>query len=289
MKKSKLRNSTPWVKYYKDVNKHLKYSESSMVGYLLEAVSKYPEDVAYEFYGSTCTYRTFYEQIRETARSLKAQGVKENDKVTICMPNTPSAVIMFYAVNMVGAIACMVHPLSAENEIELYLNESESNFLFVLDLVYEKVRKIVDNTNVNKIVVGSVGDNLKNIKKFIYKFRSRGETPKIEHTDDIMTWREFLNFGYDYDGEFVCLRKAQDPAVILYSGGTSGSPKGIMLSNYNFNALALASHKMIEQSGPGESILAILPIFHGFGLGVCIHTTLCCGMRVVLVPNFSPK
>lgn len=113
MKKSKLRNSTPWVKYYKDVNKHLKYSESSMVGYLLEAVSKYPEDVAYEFYGSTCTYRTFYEQIRETARSLKAQGVKENDKVTICMPNTPSAVIMFYAVNMVGAIACMVHPLSA--------------------------------------------------------------------------------------------------------------------------------------------------------------------------------
>ncbi len=289
MKKSKLRNSTPWVKYYKDVSNHLKYSESSMVGYLLEAVSKYPEDVAYEFYGSTCTYRTFYEQIRETARSLKAQGVKENDKVTICMPNTPSAVIMFYAVNMVGAIACMVHPLSAENEIELYLNESESNFLFVLDLVYEKVRKIVDNTNVNKIVVGSVGDNLKNIKKFIYKFRSRGETPKIEHTDDIMTWREFLNFGYDYDGEFVCLRKAQDPAVILYSGGTSGSPKGIMLSNYNFNALALASHKMIEQSGPGESILAILPIFHGFGLGVCIHTTLCCGMRVVLVPNFSPK
>ena len=281
---------TPHTKFYPDgVDFDLEYPRVTMVGYLLESVARYPDLVAIEYYGRTYKYREFYEMIRDTAKSLRAQGVKPDDKIAICMPNTPQAVMMFYAANMIGAIAALIHPLSAENEIEHYINESGATFLLTLDLVYDKIHNIVDKTCVNKIVVASVGESLKNIKKFLYKFKSRGTVPKIELTDDIMTWKEFINYGYDYEGEIACLKDADDAAVILYSGGTSGHPKGILLSNYNFNALALSCHKMIEQSGPGESILALLPIFHGFGLGVCIHTTLCCGMRVVLVPNFSPK
>ncbi len=281
---------TPHTKFYPDgVDFDLEYPRVTMVGYLLESVARYPDLVAIEYYGRTYKYREFYEMIRDTAKSLRAQGVKPDDKIAICMPNTPQAVMMFYAANMIGAIAALIHPLSAENEIEHYINESGATFLLTLDLVYDKIHNIVDKTCVNKIVVASVGESLKNIKKFLYKFKSRGTVPKIELTDDIMTWKEFINYGYDYEGEIACLKDADDAAVILYSGGTSGNPKGILLSNYNFNALALSCHKMIEQSGPGESILALLPIFHGFGLGVCIHTTLCCGMRVVLVPNFSPK
>ena len=104
-----------------------------------------------------------------------------------------------------------------------------------------------------------------------------------------MTYREFLNYGYGYDGEIMSLRRPEDLALIIYSGGTSGAPKGIMLSNLNFNALALQSHLMCDPSKEGDSVLAILPIFHGFGLGVCIHTPLCCGMKLILVPDFSPK
>ncbi len=280
----------PWLAYYKEgVSPDLKYSDSSMVGYLLESVARYPEDIAYEYYGGQVTYRDFYEKIKDAAKSLKNQGVNKGDKITICMPNTPAAIIMFYAINMVGAIAAMVHPLSAQNEIERYLNESESSLLFVLDLVYDKARNIIDNTKVKKVVIGSVGDNLKPIKKILYKYKSRGQVPKIELTDDIMTWNEFLNYGYDYDGDIMVLTKPNDPAVILYSGGTSGDPKGILLSNLNFNALALQCHLMVEKSEEGASILAVLPIFHGFGLGVCIHTPLCCGMKLILVPDFGPK
>ncbi|MBQ7789828.1 MAG: AMP-binding protein [Bacilli bacterium] len=292
MKKSKLKNKkeSPWVKFYPEgVKQNLKYSESSMVGYLLEAVARYPESIAYDFYGFTCTYRDLYEKIRECAKSLKTLGIEKGDRVTICMPNTPSAVIMFYAINMVGGIASMVHPLSAENEIEEYLNNSESKILFVLDLCYSKVRNIIDTTKVKKVIITSVSDDLKNIKKLVYKYNSRGKVPTLELNDDVMTWREFLNYGYDYQGEVICLQKAEDVAVILYSGGTSGVPKGILLSNRNFNALALQAHKMVEATGQGKSLLAILPIFHGFGLGVCIHTPLCCGMKVILVPDFSPK
>ena len=173
MKKSKLNLNRPWIQFYKEgVSPNLVYSTSSMVGNLLDAVARFPEYTAYEYYGNTVTFRELYEQIRTCARSLKQQGVKENDRVSICMPNTPSAIIMFYAINMVGAVASMVHPLSAENEIELYLNQSGSSFLFVLDLVYEKVRNIIDNTGVKKVVIGSIGDNLKTIKKLLYKYKS---------------------------------------------------------------------------------------------------------------------
>ena len=281
---------TPWLKYYKEgVPAHLNYPKGTMVGYFLEAVARYPENIAIEYYGRTYTYRAFYEMIRDTAKSLKSQGVIEGDTIAICMPNTPEAILMFYAANMVGALVSLIHPLSAEKEIQNYINGSGATFLLSLDLVYDKVHNIVDNTCIKKIVIASAGDSLKTIKKFLYKFKNRGTIPKIELTDDIMTWNEFINYGYDYQGEIACLKGANDPAVILYSGGTSGDPKGILLTNMNFNALALSCHKMIEQSGEGESILAILPIFHGFGLGVCIHTTLGCGMRVVLVPNFNPK
>lgn len=281
---------TPWLKYYKEgVPAHLNYPKGTMVGYFLEAVARYPENIAIEYYGRTYTYRAFYEMIRDTAKSLKSQGVKEGDTIAICMPNTPEAILMFYAANMVGALVSLIHPLSAEKEIQNYINGSGATFLLSLDLVYDKVHNIVDNTCIKKIVIASAGDSLKTIKKFLYKFKNRGTVPKIELTDDIMTWNEFINYGYDYQGEIACLKGANDPVVILYSGGTSGDPKGILLTNMNFNALALSCHKMIEQSGEGESILAILPIFHGFGLGVCIHTTLGCGMRVVLVPNFNPK
>ena len=281
---------TPWLKYYKEgVPAHLNYPKGTMVGYFLEAVARYPENIAIEYYGRTYTYRAFYEMIRDTAKSLKSQGVKEGDTIAICMPNTPEAILMFYAANMVGALVSLIHPLSAEKEIQNYINGSGATFLLSLDLVYDKVHNIVDNTCIKKIVIASAGDSLKTIKKFLYKFKNRGTVPKIELTDDIMTWNEFINYGYDYQGEIACLKGSNDPAVILYSGGTSGDPKGILLTNMNFNALALSCHKMIEQSGEGESILAILPIFHGFGLGVCIHTTLGCGMRIVLVPNFNPK
>ena len=296
MQKSKLKNKglknkeLPWEKFYPEgVSSDMAFPETTMVGYFLDSVSRYPENIAMEFYGSTYTYRELYEIIRKAAASLRSQGVKPEDKVALVMPNTPQALILFYAINMVGAIALMIHPLSAETEIERFLVESDVKFLLVLDLAYEKIHNIADKTKLEKIVIATAGDGLKNIKKFIYKFRKMGSTPKIELTDNIMTWNEFMNYGYGYEGEVTHLRSKDDPAVVLYSGGTSGNPKGIVLSNYNFNSLAASCFKMIEQAGPEESLLAILPIFHGFGLGVCMHTALGCGARTILVPQFNPK
>lgn len=292
MKKSKLTNEQdrPWIKYYKEnVPANLEYHQGSMVSYLYQTVQKYPNNIAYEFFKTTCTYKEMYHKIEEVAKSLKAQGVKEGDRVSICMPNSPQAILTFYAVNMIGAVASMIHPLSAEKEIEFYINEAKSTFLLTLDLTYEKVHNILDKTNLKKVVIASISDELGPIKSFLMKFAFLGKIPKIQHTEDIMTWKEFLNYGYDYDGKYECPKSANDPAVILYSGGTTGDPKGILLSNLNFNALAYQCALTCDPASPGHSVLSILPIFHGFGLGVCIHTPLTWGMKCILIPSFKPK
>lgn len=287
----------PWFNFYGDVPKSLKYPNGSMVDLIAETAFKYPNNNALTFYNNKLKYKEFLEKIEECARSLKAIGVKEDDVVSICMPNTIEALTMFYAINMVGAIANMIHPLSSEKEIELYLNKSKSSVIFSIDINYKKVINIINNTNVSKIIIGSAGDDLKGLKKTAYKLFNTDLTKAIKKLNEVflkafnnrevLSYKRFIIKGHDYHGEYWVPRKDKDKAVILYSGGTSGTPKGIMLSNLNFNALAMEAHLMCDPAKEGDSILAIMPIFHGFGLGVCIHTTLYIGMDVILIPTFK--
>ena len=283
----KITNKEPWYKYY-DKGGKIEYPDLSIYQLIEKTCNAYPNNYAFEYYGNRITYKEFLIRIKKTASSLIELGVKEGDRVTICMPNTPVAVITFYAINMIGATASMIHPLSSENEIEFYLKESNSKYILTVDLVYDKLMKVVDNTNVDKIIVSSVSDDMSKFMHFMYWFFS-GRKNKIEKNDKAIFYNELLKLGvYDRDME-CCKRKLDDEAVILYSGGTTGSPKGIVLSNLNFNALAMQCHLMCDPAKAGDSILAILPIFHGFGLGVSIHTPLYIGMKVILIPDFRPR
>ena len=283
----KITNKEPWYKYY-DKGGELEYPDLTIYQLIEKTCDAYPNNYAFEYYGNRITYRDFLIRIKKTASSLIELGVKEGDRVTICMPNTPVAVIMFYAINMIGATASMIHPLSSENEIEFYLKESNSKYILTVDLVYDKLMKVVDKTNIEKIIVSSVSDDMSRFMHFMYWFFS-GRKNKIEKNDKAIFYNELLKLGvYDRDME-CCKRNLDDEAVILYSGGTTGSPKGIVLSNLNFNALAMQCHLMCDPAKAGDSILAILPIFHGFGLGVSIHTPLYVGMKVILIPDFSPR
>lgn len=289
----------PWYNFYGDIPSHMDYPEGSIVEMLASTALKYPNNYAYEYYNNKGTFKTLMDKIEACAKSLKEIGVKEGDAVSICMPNTPSAVVMFYAVNMVGAVANMIHPLSSEKEIEMYLKKSKSSVIFTIDINYKKVINIINNTNVKKVIVGSAGDDLKGLKKMMYSIfttditkaikKIRNEFLKAFKNREVLAYKKFLQKGENYYEDFLVSRKGTDPAVILYSGGTSGSPKGIVLSNLNFNALATGAHPMCQPSKEGDSILCIMPIFHGFGIGVCIHTCLCIGMKCILVPVFKPK
>lgn len=285
----KITNRPPWYKYYGKNNK-INYPSLTIYELIEKTAKTYPSYYAYEYYGKKVTYSDFIIKIKKTASALIELGVKPGDRVTICMPNTPVAIITFYAVNMIGAVSSMVHPLSSKNEIEFYLKESNSKYILTIDLVYDKVSQIVDNTNVEKIIVSSVSDDMSPTRHALYWFFS-GRKNKIEKDEKAIFYKDLLKMSA-YSSEFTGVkRKMNDEAVILYSGGTTGSPKGIVLSNLNFNAVVMQLQFAItsDLAKPGGSNLAILPIFHGFGLGVSIHAGLYIGIKIVLVPDFSPR
>ena len=280
---------TPWADHLGDVPLHLEYFEGSMFEALENIARQYPDNIAFDFMGKSTSYRRLIEETERCARALKTIGVRENDRVTIAMPNCPQAIYMFYAVNLVGAVANMIHPLSAEKEIEFYLNESESVTAITLDQFYDKFERIRENTKVVNIIIASVKDALSRPVRAGYMLTEGRKIQRIPDDAPVIRWKDFLNLSKACFYTFRVDRKADDPAVILYSGGTTGTTKGIVLTNKNFNALGqqvVAANPMFRV---GDKMLAAMPLFHGFGLGVCIHTMLSQGGRCILIPRFTAK
>ena len=266
----------------------LNYSTLSMCGRVEEMVRQYPNYTAYEFMGKTTTYAEMWQKINACAKSLKAIGIREGDKVTICMPNAPQTLCMFYAVNMVGAIANMVHPLSAESEISFYLRDSNSVAAITLDQFYPKFESVRKTVDLPCLIVTSVADELKPLLRVGYQLTEGRKNPKVPRGPGVVLWKDFLKRG-EHVEIYRIKRKDTDPAAILYSGGTTGVTKGILLSNRNFNALAAQIVATNPFFHPGHKMLAIMPMFHGFGLGVSIHSMVANGGHCILIPRFTPQ
>lgn len=280
---------TPWKDYMGDVPMHIDYFQGSMFEAVENIAKKYPKNMAFDFMGKSTSYPELVSNVESCAKSLKAIGVEAGDKVTIAMPNCPQAIYMFYAINRIGALANMIHPLSAEKEIEFYLNESDSVAAITLDQFYGKFANIRQNTKLQHLIIASIGDALSPVMKVGYALTQGRKIPKLPADAPVIRWKEFLNKGKNFSGEYAVKRVGEDPAVILYSGGTTGTTKGIVLTNLNFNALSQQVIGANQMFRPGDKMLAAMPIFHGFGLGVCIHTMLTQGGRCILVPKFTPK
>ncbi|MBR1874012.1 MAG: AMP-binding protein [Eubacterium sp.] len=277
---------TPWIDHLGEVPASLNYFDGTMFEMVEQVAKKYPDNVAFDFMGRSTTYKRLVDEVHRCARSLRTIGVRAGDRVTIAMPNCPQAIFMLYGVNMIGAIANMIHPLSAEKEIEDYLKMSHSVTAITLDQFYSKFESVRANTDVVNIIIASVKDELTKPLKAGYML-TEGRKIKIPSDAPVIRWKDFLKLGRSCFYNYRVRTHATDPAVILYSGGTTGTTKGIILTNQNFNALSsqvVAANPMFR---PGDKMLAAMPLFHGFGLGVCIHTMLSQGGRCILVPRFT--
>ncbi len=280
---------TPWYPHTEGVPVHLDYFKGSMFDMVKSVADRYPKNVAFDFMGKSTTYKELVQMIETCAKALKTIGIRKGDCVTIAMPNCPQAIYAFYAINMIGGIASMVHPLSSEKEIEFYLNESNSVTVITLDQFYGKIEAIRKNTGIVNVIIARIKDELSKPMKVGYMITEEYKIAKIPQDAPVITWKKFLRLSKCCFWNYKVERQDDDPAVILYSGGTTGTTKGIVLTNRNFNALAeqvIATNPMFR---PGDKMLAAMPIFHGFGLGVCIHTMLAKGGRCILVPRFTAK
>lgn len=288
-KKNESKVKTDWYKYYNNIEKHLDYPDISIYEMLEKNSLNRKDIIAYNYFGNKKTYEDLLNEINNCSKSLKKIGVKEKDKVTICMPNTPEAIASFYAINKIGAIASMIHPLSAEKEIKYYLNITKSKVLFAIDLAWSKIEKIIKETKVEKVIILSVKESMPTLLRIGYNITKGRKLKKLNYTNNILNWNEFIELGKTYKKSTLVRAKGKKEAVILYSGGTSGYPKGILLSNLNFNALALQSIEACGCLKEQDKVLSIMPIFHGFGLGICIHTVFTFGGCAIILPQFSAQ
>ncbi len=268
----------------------LHYPEKTMFEMIEQSAKRLPDDIAYSFKGKRTSYKKMLCRIEDTAKGFAAGGIKAGDIVTICMPNTPQAVDCFYALNRISAVASLIHPLSAVNEIVYYLKLSESKMILTLDMFYEKVAEAVKLSGMDvKILVARIGSELPVHLKGLYLAAKGREFLSFPDSRGGELWDDFILKGKDFPLPRVKYKK-DSAAVVLYSGGTTGEPKGIMLSDMNFNALAMQARIAMEcEFSRGLKNLSAMPMFHGFGLGIGIHTVLCHNACCVLMPQVNTK
>lgn len=277
----------PWLKFYGETPSNLVYPSKTVYQMVRDTAIRYPNHIAYEFLGKKTTYAEFLKRIDQTAGGFHSIGVKRGDRVTLCLPNCPQAVDSFYALSRIGAVANLVHPLSAPEELRHALTLSQSRFLLTLDQFYEKAQSV--NSDLQQpltILVTRIQEELPPVSAAVCALTKKAALPK---KGAFLLWRKVIKLGQSRLLP-ADTGKAEDPCAILYSGGTTGTTKGILLSSMNFNALALQT---IASSGfspiHGLKMLSVMPLFHGFGLGIGIHTALVGGACCLLIPRFDPK
>ncbi len=281
-----MHENKPWLKYYGDAPPSLAYPRVTMYRALLQTAERYPDAVAYDFMGYTSTYKHFIAHISQCANALAAAGLKKGERITISMPKTPQGIICFYAANKIGAVASMIHPLSTAKEIAFYLNISNSRFALTIDAFYGKFKEVMAETSLDVLILAKISDYLDFMKKIGFYLTKGRKIPPVPPDPQVRWWREIMAGNHPAAPEAAM--DTDDLAVILYSGGTTGTPKGIMLSNMNFISEGMQVSAWGKLS-KNDSILAILPIFHGFGLGVCINAAFMGGAKSILVPQFTPE
>jgi long-chain acyl-CoA synthetase len=271
----------PWQNFYGGAPKTIDYPRVTMYEALMRTVEKFPDRTAYDFLDYTATYRQFAAQIDTFAAALSALGMKKGDRITVAMPTAPQGIIAFYAANKLGVVANMIHPLSTAREIEFYLNVGKSAVALTLVEHFDKFNEVRTATPLKTIILTGLNDPLPGSRKI--------DLPAATSGLRIESWKDLMSGSFP-----AAPGAAMDPdemAVILYSGGTTGHPKGIMLSNYNFvsEGIMAATFRDLSHGGEPMVMVAGLPIFHGFGLGICCNAMFMTGGTSILVPVFTPE
>lgn len=279
----------PWNKYYKEEDLNINIPNISMYEQVKRSAKKYPNYTAYEYFRKKTNYKDFLNEIDQSAAAFQVMGIKKGDIVTLCMPNVPEVLIALYGLNKLGAIANMLHPLSAEEEIKENLLSTKSEYLVMMDMFYQKIEKNIHETKVKKVIFVSVSDSMGILMKLGYQITKGRKLVKYPKNNQFLSWKKFMKLSKKLR-EKIDIKFGKDtPAVIIHSGGTSGTPKNVVIQNRAFILAAKQEAISLKQLQPGDCCLAIMPNFHGFGLSVLMHTPLALGCYTILVPQFNSK
>ena len=279
-------HTRPWLRYYGNVPESLSYPEITLYQAVAATAERVPDDVAWDFLDTTSTYSALLASIDACANALAALGLLRGGRILISMPTSPQGVIAFYAANKLGAVPALIHPLSAAPEIEYYLNASRARMALTLDAFYDRFASTKPTLPLETLILARIPDYLSPAKKLGFWLTRGRNIPRVPADSRVRWWADLM--ARPHPAVPRSGATTHDPAAILFSGGTTGTPKGILLSNRNFIAegMQVAAWRGMDE---GHSVLAILPLFHGFGLGVCVNAAFMAGGKSILVPTFSAK
>ena len=285
----KRRPNAPWSKYYKDGEMELDIPDTSVYNYFENKVLKFGDKICIDYYDRKIRYNELLSKIDDCAKGLYDYGIRKGDVVTLCLPNTLEGIVSFFAINKIGAIVNFIHPASSENEIKKFVNDMNSKIIIAIDSNYWKIENIEKETELEKIILVS----LNNYMPFINKIRYHRNKVKLKLTkkEKLYTvWHDFiLKSANIYLKDYIAHCSKDDPAIILHSGGTTGTPKGVVLSNNNLMAFVESAMRGQSYLQTGDTCLALMPIFHGFGIIHSVLFPLTIGMNVILRPKFEVK
>ena len=273
----------PWLKYYSEEAINAALPECTIYEYLMANNRDYPGDVAISYFSRKITFGELFKQIDRCANALSAIGVKPGEIVTVALPSIPEALYLVYALNKIGAVANMIHPLAGENEIIHYLNEVNSRVAFLFDGTYRIIQNSIHQTGVEKAIIITAGESLPAGLKVFFRLK----TGSLKLSDKTFcTWKQFLAAGKAAKAE-AAEKDIHTTAIISHTGGTTGEPKGVMCSDYNVNALMHQIVSGFDYDRHGCS-LVVLPPFINYSLVEAMLAMLAIGYELVLIPDYKP-
>ena len=274
----------PWLKYYDQKFIDQTLPALSAFEYVCQRSKNHLNDTALEYYGRKFTYADLIVNVKKTAAALRGAGVKKGDIITVVSVMTPEVIALFYAADMMGATLNLVDPRYSVEGIREYIEEVDSHLLVCLNVVYERCRQAAKRTNVEKVIVLSPADSLPPVMAVGYKLT----TPdKNKYASNVIRWKQFIKGGEGqstaaepYDPDHAC--------VVVHTGGTTGSPKGVMLTDDCFNGIALQFQAYPKLFHRGQKLMNVMPPFIAYGFACGIHLPLVLGFTVIIIPNLDP-
>lgn len=274
----------PWLKYYDQKFIDQTLPALSAFEYVCQRSKNHLNDTALEYYGRKFTYADLIVNVKKTAAALRGAGVKKGDIITVVSIMTPEIIALFYAADMIGATLNLVDPRYSVEGIREYIEEVDSHLLVCLNVVYERCRQAAKRTNVEKVIVLSPADSLPPVMAVGYKLT----TPdKNKYASNVIRWKQFIKGGKGqstaaepYDPDHAC--------VVVHTGGTTGSPKGVMLTDDCFNGIALQFQAYPKLFHRGQKLMNVMPPFIAYGFACGIHLPLVLGFTVIIIPNLDP-
>src|SRR5690606_24987849 len=276
--------------YPEDIPRTIEYDKKPLYQFLQETAERVPDKKALNFMGKEMTFREILTEAKKLANYLQKLGLKKGDRVASMLPNTPQAVVTYYGTLMAGGIVVQVNPLYTERELAYQMKDSGAKFIVCLDILLPRVSKVKEETDLEHIIVTRIADYLPFPKNLIYPFIQKREyniVVKVEETDDTHVWKNVIaNSPAEY--QEVEIDPEEDLALLQYTGGTTGLPKGVMLTHYNLVAnVQMAKAWISKAERDKEVVLGVLPFFHDYGMTTVMNLSIMYGAKMILLPRFD--